>query len=156
MSEKHPSIFLRTPYDTDLFGARLAGLCQPGDCVLLVGQIGAGKSAIARALIRARIGEDTEVPSPTFTLVQTYQDSGTEIWHADLYRLSDPSEVLELGLLDDQEDRILLIEWPDLIDDLLPDSALTISLIAEGDGRRATFSGGGSWLQRLAPILADA
>ena len=78
----------------------LAATLRPGQTILLDGPVGAGKTHFARAFIRARQGDAAEdVPSPTFTLVQTYDDPmGTEIWHADLYRLSDPSELAELGL----------------------------------------------------------
>jgi len=96
----------------------LAPMLRPGDSVLLQGQLGAGKSHFARALIRALIGpggESAEVPSPSFTLVQTYDTLKGEVWHADLYRLSDPQEVMELGLDLAMEDAICLIEWPDRI-----------------------------------------
>ena len=111
------------------FGQRL----RAGDCLLLEGQIGAGKSHLARALIRARLGREEDVPSPTFTLVQTYQ-ADVEIWHGDLYRLSHPDEVLELGLETPFDDAICLVEWPDRLGRHLPKGAIraTISLCDEG------------------------
>mgnify|MGYP000715240590 CR=1 FL=1 len=93
----------------------MAALLKPGDVIALEGPVGAGKTHFARAFIRARQGDLAEdVPSPTFTLVQTYDDPmGTEIWHADLYRLSHPDELVELGLDEAMRDSIVLIEWPD-------------------------------------------
>ena len=93
----------------------MAAVMKPGDVIALQGPVGAGKTHFARAFIRARQGDVAEdVPSPTFTLVQTYDDpQGTEIWHADLYRLSHPDELVELGLDEAMRDSIVLIEWPD-------------------------------------------
>ncbi|MFC3527561.1 tRNA (adenosine(37)-N6)-threonylcarbamoyltransferase complex ATPase subunit type 1 TsaE [Paracoccus mangrovi] len=93
----------------------MAAVLKPGDVIALQGAVGAGKTHFARAFIRARQGAAAEdVPSPTFTLVQTYDDPmGTEIWHADLYRLSHPDELVELGLDEAMRDSIVLIEWPD-------------------------------------------
>lgn len=135
---------------TTALGERLADLLRPGDCVLLEGPIGAGKSHLARAIIRARLGRMEDVPSPTFTLVQTYETpAGQEIWHADLYRLSHPDEVLELGLDDAFASAICLIEWPDRLGPHLPPDALRMTLGADGDGRSLLVAGG-------RPGLADA
>lgn len=137
---------------TESLGRRLAALLQPGDAVLLEGPIGAGKSSLARAMIRARLGEGEEVPSPTFTLVQVYPDDGAEIWHADLYRLTHPDEVWELGLDQAFETAICLVEWPDRLGSHRPAGALTIRLEPLGEGRRAVISGGRDGLARA---LAD-
>jgi tRNA threonylcarbamoyladenosine biosynthesis protein TsaE len=133
------SIFLPSEEDTARLGVWLAGRLQAGDCLLLEGSIGAGKSHLARALIRARLGRMEDVPSPTFTLVQTYQ-ADTEIWHADLYRLSHPDEVLELGLDEAFSQAICLIEWPDRLGKLVPADAIRLTLVPEGEGRRVTLS----------------
>lgn len=133
------SIFLASEEDTTRLGAWLAARLGAGDCLLLEGPIGAGKSHLARALIRARLGRMEDVPSPTFTLVQTYQ-ADVEIWHADLYRLSHPDEVLELGLDQAFSHAICLIEWPDRLGSLVPAQALLLTLASTGDGRRATLS----------------
>lgn len=128
---------------TDALGQLLAAHLVPGDTVLLDGPIGAGKSHLSRAFIRARLGRMEDVPSPTFTLVQTYEDAKGDIWHADLYRLSHPDDVLELGLEDAFDTAICLIEWPDRLGPLAPDDAIHVTLSPDGEGRRALlrFSG---------------
>lgn len=126
---------------TTAFARALAPDLRAGDALLLDGPVGAGKSHFARALIRARLTNSAEdVPSPTFTLVQTY-DSAPPIWHADLYRLTDPAEVDELGLLDALPEAIALIEWPDRME--APADALTlqISALADPDLRRIRLLG---------------
>jgi tRNA threonylcarbamoyladenosine biosynthesis protein TsaE len=128
------------------FGARLGRCLQPGATVLLQGPVGAGKTHIARAAIRALCGEATEVPSPSFTLVQTYDGPECEIWHADLYRLTDPSEVDELGLDEAMERGIVLVEWPDRLGGQVPAGAVTITITIEGDGRRLQMRGAGATL----------
>lgn len=136
------TVDLPDPTATEALGRSLAALARPGDVVLLEGPIGAGKSCLARAFIRARLGEAEEVPSPTFTLVQVYPDAAGEIWHADLYRLTHPDEVWELGLDQAFETAICLVEWPDRLGSHRPAEALTIRLEASGEGRRAAITGG--------------
>lgn len=122
------------------FGARL-GLClHPGDTVLLQGPVGAGKSHIARAAIRARAGAEIDVPSPTFTLVQTYDTPKGEIWHADLYRLTHPSEVEELGLAEAMGRDVVLIEWPERLGRDRPSDAITLTLTPRGDARQMALT----------------
>ena len=142
---------------TDALGKALAALLRPGDTVLLAGPIGAGKSHLARALIRAafRAGgaEPPEVPSPTYTLVQPYAAPAGEIVHADLYRLGDTSELEELGLTEAFGTALCLVEWPDRLGAAAPDAALCIDLAPEGDGRRATLSGDPArWADPLAAL----
>jgi tRNA threonylcarbamoyladenosine biosynthesis protein TsaE len=134
------SVFLASEEETNLLGQWFAAHLGAGDVLLLQGPIGAGKSHLARALIRARLGRMEDVPSPTFTLVQTYQ-ADVEIWHADLYRLSHPDEVLELGLDEAFSTAICLIEWPDRLGSLAPETALRLELSSEAEGRRATLTG---------------
>ena len=139
---------------TEALAARLAPVLGAGDTLLLSGPIGAGKTALSRALIRARLGNPAEdVPSPTFTLVQTYSDGETEIWHADFYRLSSPDEVVELGLDEAFETAICLIEWPDRLGELTPRDALHITLAALEDGHEISFAGSADWTQRLETVL---
>lgn len=94
----------------DAFGRRLGRCLHPGDTVLLEGPVGAGKTHLARAAIRALLGCEVEVPSPTYTLVLTYEARGATIWHADLYRITDSAEIEELGLHDAMGRDITLIE----------------------------------------------
>ena len=136
------NILLPTEADTASLGAKLAARARPGDCILLEGPIGAGKSHLARAFIRARLDRDEDIPSPTFTLVQVYEAGGIEIWHADLYRLTHPDEVWELGLDEAFQRAICLVEWPDRLGTHLPDGAMHLRLEGLGDGRRAVIRGG--------------
>jgi tRNA threonylcarbamoyladenosine biosynthesis protein TsaE len=142
------TLSLPTADHTAALGASLAQVAQPGDCLLLEGPIGAGKSHFARAFIQARLGRLEEVPSPSFTLVQVYEAEGVEIWHADLYRLSHSDEVWELGLDDAFAKAICLVEWPDRLGGHQPADALHLRLEAWGDGRRAVISGGRPGLRK--------
>ena len=122
---------------------RLAPRLKPGDTILLDGPIGAGKTHFARCLIQHLLRAPEDIPSPTFTLIQTYDTTAGEVWHADLYRLGDPSEVVELGLTEAFESAICLVEWPDRLGSLAPSTALHLSLQPDGsgDGRRAHLTG---------------
>lgn len=123
------------------FARRIAPLLSSGDVVTLSGPIGAGKSDMARAIIQARAGSDIPVPSPTFTLVQPYDLDGIRILHADLYRLADTSELIELGLDEFRQDHLLLIEWPDRAGSMFATPDLAMELEIDGDGRRLAVSG---------------
>jgi len=125
------TLTLDTPQKTAAIARLLGEQLRAGDCVLLSGDVGAGKTHFARALIQSALPAPEDVPSPTFTLVQVYElEGGTEIWHADLYRLSDPSEIEELGLVEAMEHQICLIEWSDRLASLRPKDALDITLTA--------------------------
>lgn len=145
---------LADPDATARLGEMFADLLEPGDVLLLAGQIGAGKTHFARAAITARlarVGAVEDIPSPTFTLIQTYE-ADCEIWHADLYRLTSPDEVLELGLDEAFETAICLIEWPDRLGSLVPAGALRLGfdLRDNGASRQVMISGGTDWAARLA------
>lgn len=137
------TLTLESPEATAGFAARLSGRVGPGDVLCLDGDLGAGKTHFARALIQHRQQVPEDVPSPTFTLVQTYATPLGEVWHADLYRLSDPWEVEELGLLDAFDSALCLVEWPDRLGPDLPDRALRIGLRmlpGRDDARQLTLS----------------
>lgn len=148
--------------------ARLARACatalRTGDVILLSGALGAGKSAFARSVIRALTHADEAVPSPTFTLVQTYVTPKFDIWHLDLYRLRDPAEATELGLDEAMQNGVLLVEWPERLDGRWPGDRLDISLSADADAtldtvedepRTIVFRAYGSWNSRLNELLHE-
>ncbi|WP_093092232.1 tRNA (adenosine(37)-N6)-threonylcarbamoyltransferase complex ATPase subunit type 1 TsaE [Shimia aestuarii] len=137
MTRQSTTLFLSTPDETAALARWIAPGLRPGDVLLLQGDIGAGKTHFARALIQSLLSEPEDVPSPTFTLVQTYETPGSEIWHADLYRLTSPDEVVELGLTDAFEDAICLVEWPDRLAELAPQSALRLDFsLGDTEGQR--------------------
>lgn len=142
---------------TVALGRELSLFLRAGDWILLSGDLGAGKSTLARALIRALAPDagEFEVPSPTFTLVQPYEFTRVPVVHADLYRIADPEEVHELGLEELAREHAVLVEWPDRLP-LLPESFLHVHLAdaADGKGRRAELAGHGEWAERLERLEA--
>jgi tRNA threonylcarbamoyl adenosine modification protein YjeE len=126
----------RSLADTERLAARLAPHAAPGDVIGLCGALGSGKTAFARALIRARLGRPgEEVPSPTFTLVQLYEHAAGAIWHFDLYRLAEAEDAYELGIEDAFSGAISLIEWPETL--ILPGDWLQVHLEpGAGEGER--------------------
>ncbi len=124
--------------DTSALAARLARSAKAGDVFLLEGPLGAGKSVFARGFIRALCGEHTDVPSPTFTLVQTYDAPQASIWHFDLYRLEEAEEIYEIGW-EDALSNIVLLEWPQRLGRLVPPNAKRITIeTLGGESRRIT------------------
>jgi tRNA threonylcarbamoyladenosine biosynthesis protein TsaE len=142
---------------THRLAARLAAVLRPGDVVGLAGALGAGKTEFARAAIGA-LGGPAEVPSPTFTLVQTYELGDLTLWHFDLYRLAAPEEALELDIEDAFAEGISLIEWPERLGALMAADWLELRLLP-GDGpeaRCAELVAHGNWAERLGEIEREA
>jgi tRNA threonylcarbamoyladenosine biosynthesis protein TsaE len=134
------------------FGGEIAARLQPGDAVCLCGPLGAGKSTLARGLIRALTSPDEDVPSPTFTLVQLYAGRDFPVAHFDLYRLKSAQEAYELGLDEALDLGAAVIEWPERLGDALPKDRLAIEIdlpvAGETDGRRLRATGHGAWKGR--------
>jgi tRNA threonylcarbamoyl adenosine modification protein YjeE len=149
------TLILAGERDTIEFGEDLALALKPGDCVALSGDLGAGKSTFARALIRAVADDvDLEVPSPTFTLVQSYDELRIPIAHFDLYRLGDSCELDELGFDEALLSGICLVEWPEMAGELLPASRIVMKLEHEGTGRRVTITAPAPALSRIRRVLS--
>lgn len=145
------SIDLPDEAATAALATALAAVLRAGDTVALFGDLGAGKSTLARGLLRA-MGWQGDVPSPTFTLVQDYP-TVPPVWHVDLYRLEGPDDADALGLF--ETDAALLIEWPERLGGRLPADALRLTLIGTGDApRRLTWEAPAAWKGRWPPLLS--
>lgn len=142
-----------TEAETEAMARRLAPAAKAGDVIALSGDLGAGKTVFARAFIQSLTGV-TEVPSPTFTLVQTYEATYAEIYHFDLYRLERPEDALELGIDDAFAEGISLIEWPENLGPYLPREVLRVQIDQSADdtARQITLDGGKNWAGRLAGL----
>jgi tRNA threonylcarbamoyladenosine biosynthesis protein TsaE len=142
---------------TAALAARLARLVRRGDVVALKGKLGAGKTSFARAFIRARAGCDEDVPSPTFTLVQSYELPDLTIWHFDGFRLRVPEDAWELGIEDAFRDGVSLIEWPERFGPLVPRRRLEIGFEpgATPAARRAVIDAAPEWRERLVMLAAE-
>lgn len=147
------TIPLPTEAATAALGAKIAPALRPGDVVALSGPLGAGKTALARALI-AVLSDKDNAPSPTFTLVETYETRDFLLHHFDLYRLEKAEDVWELGF-EDALDGVVIIEWPERIERLIPSSALLVRLSMDGGARRALVRGEDEWAQRLSGLNPD-
>ena len=147
---------------TQQLGALLADGLAAGDVISLSGPLGAGKSALARSIIVSANPNETDVPSPTFSLVQTYElTDKTPLWHLDLYRIENPEDAMQLGLDDAFIDAVCLIEWPDRLKKFLPKSTLSIHLyLATGDDsdgvRFADIIAPPHWSDRLQEIIVNS
>jgi tRNA threonylcarbamoyladenosine biosynthesis protein TsaE len=137
-------MMLENEQATRALGAALAAVSRPGDVVTLSGPLGVGKTALARGFIGA-LGHQGEVPSPSFAIVQPYEEIDPPLWHVDLYRIEDPSEIEELGL-DSAADAVLLVEWPERAGETAWPEALRLVLdFAKGGARRLTANVPPSW-----------
>ncbi|MDE4134759.1 tRNA (adenosine(37)-N6)-threonylcarbamoyltransferase complex ATPase subunit type 1 TsaE [Phaeobacter sp. QD34_3] len=137
MTTSPASCTLHTAEDTAALAKKIAGAVGPGDCLLLEGPIGAGKTHFARHLIQSLQNPPEDVPSPTFTLVQTYDVAAGELWHTDLYRLTSLDEIEELGLITAFDEAITLVEWPDRLAELTPAHALHLTFALDPDDENA-------------------
>ena len=142
-------MILRDEAATAQLGAAIARGLRVGEAVCLSGPLGAGKSTLARALVRALTTPDEEVPSPTFTLVQFYEGPSLKVAHFDLYRLTSAEEAYEIGLDEALDDGAVVIEWPERLDGQLPPDRLDVEIALKGDGREARLTPHGSWLGRM-------
>jgi len=148
------SAFLPDEAATLRFGEKLAQLLQPGLFVALSGELGSGKTTLARGILRG-LGYEGKVKSPTYTLVEVYELSRLDLYHFDLYRFKDSLELLEAGFRDDFDSRnVCLVEWPERAKDLLPIADLSVSLAEERGGRHvriaAQTESGKNCLARIA------
>ena len=133
-------------------GRRIGAGMTRGDVVCLSGNLGAGKTTLARGAVEAWTGQAQDAPSPTYTLVQTYEGAKGELWHIDLYRLKRAQDAWELGLADAFVEAACLIEWPERLEDRLPGDRLDVALASQGEGRSAALTAHGAWRKRLATI----
>ena len=154
--EARLAITARDEAETGRVAEAVAEAAAPGDVLALAGDLGSGKTSFARSFIRALTTPEEEVPSPTFTLVQTYAAGQRLLYHFDLYRIENPEEAWELGIEEAFADGISLIEWPDRLGPLLPadrlDIGLEITSAAAPTERRITLAAGPSWRSRLSAI----
>lgn len=156
------TLTLATPEATDAFARAIAAHLDAGDTIALAGGLGAGKSHLARSLVTARLealGRREDIPSPSYTLVQTYDLGDVELWHADLYRLGDLSEVAELGLEDAFGGAIVVVEWADRLGPAMPERHLGIALdFVAGDenARAATIRAHGPGWDWLPAVIGGA
>lgn len=143
------TIALKNEDATAALGARLGAAFAAGDIVLLSGDLGAGKSTLARGVIKSLCGHE-EAPSPTYTFVETYEAPTLTLWHFDFYRLEKPEDVWELGFEEALDGGVSLIEWPERLGALKPAEALEIRLEIKGCGRLALIKANENWRNRLA------
>ena len=138
-------------------GARLGAVLCPGDVVAFAGGLGAGQTTLARGLVQGSLPTEI-VPSPTYTLVQTYDFPNFTLWHCDLYRLEDEEDVLEIGLEEAFADAVTLIEWADRLGGWLPHRRLSVAFAGEDwdESRRIVLDGDSDWRERLEGLMANA
>jgi tRNA threonylcarbamoyl adenosine modification protein YjeE len=137
----------------NVLATSLANIVDIGDVITFAGDLGAGKTAFCRLFIQALAKEPCEVTSPTFTIVQVYDQLPVPVWHCDLYRLEDKSELLALGLEDAMDEAILLIEWPEISAGILPEDRLEINIGVDDESRRNfAMYPYGNWQKKLAAL----
>jgi len=142
---------LEGPGETEALGRRLAGQLRVGDVVALFGDLGAGKTTLARGIL-AGLGHEDDVASPTFPIVIPYDSLALPLWHVDLYRIEDPAELEELALDEALEDGALVVEWPERMGRALWPRSLRLTLRREGEGARSlTAEVPAAWESRWPP-----
>ncbi|MCW5697043.1 MAG: tRNA (adenosine(37)-N6)-threonylcarbamoyltransferase complex ATPase subunit type 1 TsaE [Bauldia sp.] len=156
-----PAISLDLPDEaaTVRLAAAMAAVVRPGDTIALSGDLGAGKTSFARAFIRALAADPRlEVPSPTFTFVQTYGDGRIPVRHFDLYRLAAVADLEEIGFTDDlaAAESVTLVEWPERADGMMPRGALGLRLDMAGPGRTVRLDVPEAWQKRIAAVVKSA
>lgn len=156
MTETRRSYLTHSPDKTGDLARRIGAALRPGHVILMEGPVGAGKTHFARALIQSLLIDPEDVPSPTFTLVQTYDGRTGEIWHTDLYRLTSPDDVIELGVDDAFDTAIVLVEWPDRLGELTPPNALTLTFAPQTDETRRITARGPAFWDDILPGDTDA
>ena len=144
-------MILKDEAATRKLGRKLAGVLRPADVITLSGPLSAGKTTLVRGLLGG-LGHEGEVPSPSFAIVQPYEELEPPIWHVDLYRIEGPDEIEELGLGDIRRNGVLIIEWPEHAGRELWPDALALSLETQADGSRAlTAEVPAAWEGRWPP-----
>ena len=140
-------LHFRNQMETENFARMVSLWARPGLAIALSGDLGSGKSTFARALIQAlaKTSEEFDIPSPTFPIVQIYDNTRVPVAHIDLYRLSTGAEVEDLGLTEFFSSHLVIIEWPDLLRDALPEATLNLKFSGQGNERQCTISEGGTW-----------
>jgi tRNA threonylcarbamoyladenosine biosynthesis protein TsaE len=144
---------MQSPDQTARLAERVGATLGAGDCLLLGGPVGAGKTHFARHLIWSLMQVPEDVPSPTFTLIQTYDTKAGELWHADLYRLTSLDEIEELGLTEAFGQAVCLVEWPHMLGPLVPADALQLSFLPDPDDENARMITLDTTSVRWAPLL---
>jgi tRNA threonylcarbamoyladenosine biosynthesis protein TsaE len=145
------AVILVGPEETEALGRRLAGVLRPGDVVAVYGDLGAGKTTLARGILRG-LGFEGDVASPTFPIVLPYESLAPPVWHVDLYRIEDPAETAELALDEALDEGALIVEWPERLGGALWPHALRLVLARDGEGARAlTADVPAAWEARWPP-----
>lgn len=145
---------IRTPDEMEALGRKMAALLKPGDVILIDGSLGAGKTLLVSGIAQA-LGIETQVTSPTFLVVRTYDDGILPLTHADVYRLASTAEFTDLELVQGSADGVLAVEWGSAVRNALPPTALVVEIEAGTDGERSvTIRGEGEWHSRSLSELA--
>jgi len=146
-------VTLKNISETENLAKKIASLVKIGDLITLDGDLGTGKTSFARFFIRSLTNNKEEIPSPTFTLMQSYDTPNFPIHHIDLYRINSTAEVIELGIEESFDNGVSLIEWPKLAEPIFPSSYLAIELsFLENDIRLAKINSFGNWIDRIKAL----